>query len=481
MIQRPSAVGFFLLLFVAGMASWASPLQAQAISSECVVVSFRVWDSESFGPGQRISWLGRPVLDCPDGTRIQADSAVIYEADGRSELIGQVFIRDPERELRSESADYYEADGRLLARGNVHYRDLVSGTEFEGQDLVYLEADAFRPQPQLTVTGLPARATLPPGDGPASPDAEPYRVSGNQLRVEDGSSFWADGNVEVERDSLRARSDALFFDRSLGSLVLTGAARLELEGTELDGGRIQLSLPGDELREIHAFQGATLVTDGQELRAGEIRIDLEEGEVSHLVAVHREGPGGGGGPVRPHAVTSGYLLVADSIELLTEDGEERWVEAHGRAWAESHEEGTSLPDLSQLPRERDFGSLPSIEQDWIQGDLIVAMFARVPGEAPSQPEAPAAGGAFRPGYLQATGSAASFYRSPPQDRADVPDGAAPGDRSRWGISYLLADEIVLHFLDDGEVDRVDARGNVSGVQLEPVAGAGGTAGQEDRE
>jgi hypothetical protein len=63
-----------------GVLVLASPGQAQDIGSDCDVTSFRIWSSESFGPGQRVTWFGNPVLQCPDGTRIQADSAVVYES-----------------------------------------------------------------------------------------------------------------------------------------------------------------------------------------------------------------------------------------------------------------------------------------------------------------------------------------------------------------------------------------------------------------
>ena len=76
--------------------------------------------------------------------------------------------------------------------------------------------------------------------------------------------------------------------------------------------------------------------------------------------------------------------------------------------------------------------------------------------------------------LHAEGNARTLYRSPPEtagaeaaDSTSTPDEPPP-ERSEWGISYLLANEIRLLFAG-GQVEEVIAVGGVSGLQLEPEA------------
>jgi hypothetical protein len=84
-------------LFIAGLPGLsAEPLQAQQTSGDCQLSdNFRTIESRDIGGGARITWISLADLRCPNGLRIRADSAVIYEPSGRNELLGNVRFTTP--------------------------------------------------------------------------------------------------------------------------------------------------------------------------------------------------------------------------------------------------------------------------------------------------------------------------------------------------------------------------------------------------
>ena len=89
------------------------------------------------------------------------------------------------------------------------------------------------------------------------------------------------------------------------------------------------------------------------------------------------------------------------------------------------------------------------ERDWLEGDTVLATFA--PSDSIPTRDVLRS--------VEARGRARSYYR--------VIDAARPGPPS---ISYVRGDLIVVLMRPSGsnDVERVDVRGSVDGLQLEPL-------------
>jgi hypothetical protein len=467
---------FFLTLAAAG------PAAGQDLGTDCDLPQYRVIESDVTRGGHRITWIGGPfLLVCPDGLRIRADSAVVYEETGRNHLMGRVRFDTPERELRSREADYFERTGRLHARGDVEFRDLIRGSEVRGDTLDYLEATDFRPEDEVDVRGGRPSAVLPRMDLPeGEEDPDPYRVTAERLRFEGDRFLWADDDVEVLREGMRAVSDSLTFDRGAGNLLLVGRARVTSDDGDFEGERIDMLLPDDVLESIVIRERGRLRTEDLDLRGEEIRIQLEDEKIQRLVAVHRPGEGGGERP-RPRAVTEDFILEADSVDVLSPGELLERVNAVGTARAETRRRnGEPLPvgrgeleALPDAPRELErLAGLP--DRDYMEGHEIVATFVPVDppeeGVAEQRPDAgegassaPGARREYRLDTLEAIGEARSLYRSAPE-REDGDNEETPVEE--WSVSYILADRISIHMMQ-GEVDRMEAEGQVRILHLDP--------------
>jgi len=428
----PPRIGALLLLLL-----WVgTPVSGsgQGVGSDCDLTDFRVWTGRDFG-GTRIDYYGGPTIVCPGGTRIQADSAVIYHDTGRNELIGNVRFQDAQQELQSSLADYFGREGRLFATGNVRFRELASGMAVRGDSLIYLEAGQFRPSAQLHVSGTRSEAILPVEGSP-----DPYQVTATQLRFEGDRFFWADGEVEVVREALRALADSLVFDREAGLLVLIGGAELDQEGVRLAGERMSIDLPNDRMESVSIFGGGSLLTEEVEVRGEEIWITLPNEAIEELLAI---GSAGTGEVARLRSLADGLVMEGDSVRLLAPQQRLERIVASGRARAVTGGEAG--------------------EEDWIRSDWIEASFIPLFAAPERDPEAP-----LELSMLVARGSAAAWWRIPPGSGESelAGGGAEPLPRSAWPVSYVLADEIQL-LLQDGAVERVDGFGSVTGVQAQP--------------
>lgn len=514
-------LGGFLAVAVAG------PLGAQGRANSCEPRSFRVLQSEE-AFGYRTTWIGLPDVICADGVRIQADSAVLYDVGARSEFMGSFRYRDAERELTADAADYFELEGRLFARGQVRVV-AADGTEIRGDTLTLYELAPGPDDDQIRVNGSRAFARLVPEEAEAGGEAPPtFEVYGLQLRLEGERLFLADGNVEATRDSLRATAQSLSFVRDTGALTLTGAARVESPDATFEGDVVDLSLPGDELRSITLRGAGSLVSEDLEVRGDEIRIDVVDGgEIEHLVAVHRGVPGlpvlgldgnpiapppgptapptappdalgapdatAGGAPAapadsRPVGIARGFEIVADSLDVLAPGGTLQTLHAVGRARGVSRPEaegGAPGPEIAMDPAVEaalsSRGIDPSIlEDDWIEGDTIVATFVRVAAVVPSTgSDAPEDAGDYSLERLVAIGNGRSIYRYPPETVTSDGTPLPRPDRSRWTINYVVADRITLLFAE-GRVEGAEAEGAVVGGYLDPLPEvAAGDAGSTD--
>jgi hypothetical protein len=429
------------------------PGAGQQIASECELLEFRVITSRAVVAGAQVTWLGRPSLACPDGLRIRADSAVVYEETGRNELIGNVRFTTPERELRSRFADYFERDRRLFAWGDVHLRDRTRGTEVEGDTLLFLEAGPQRPEESLVVYGGRPRALLVP-DAPedgVDPLPEPFRVVANRLRFEGERFFWADGAVEVERGEMTAFADSLVYNRGSEELVLQRDARVVRGDVKAVGGLLNLAMGDGRLHSVRTRRDGRIETGDLVLTGEDVEVELDEEENVRTVT-SRSVEGG----ERSTLVSDDVHLAGDQIVIEEAVDGGRVVRATGRARGETlSREGPSGDPEAALP-----------DRDWIEGDEVVAQFAEV--QPIDDPEMEPGETRYELVLLQATGNARTLYRSPPERQGEDPSEGDPvGDSPwDWAISYVLADRIVVHLVD-GEVELLETEGNVRGIQLEP--------------
>jgi lipopolysaccharide export system protein LptA len=479
--------GLGALLLVVGALWPGAPAEAQDLGTDCELRDYISLRSSAAVAGRRVTWVTGPFLVCPDGTRIRSDSAVVYEDTGRAELMGRVQFDSEGRELRSDRADYFEREGRLLARGQVVFRDLVRGSVVRGDTLAYLEAGPLRSEDQVTVTGGRPTATLPPPEGR---DEGGYDVTGDRLRFEGDRFFWADGDVEVVRADLEAYADSLAFDQEEGRLILNRDARVVGEA-DIQGDQIVLLLPDDVLESVTVRGRGRLQTEELDVVGEEIRITLEDERIQRLMSVHRSPPEGEDPRPRPRAVTEDFSVEGDSIDVMAPDEVLETLFASGRARGERRTPGApplpvESPDdtaaielLDPAGATEAESGLPEsvLERDWIEGDELLAVFEPVEGDPMTEPDDPDAvpppadpetgqeGPRVQLERLEARGNARTLYRSPPEEN-DAPEPEAGEDPRLWPISYIMANEIRIYMLE-GAVERLEARGEVRGIQLDP--------------
>ena len=108
---------------------------------------------------------------CTDGTRILADSAVVWEHSGNVFFFGNVHFEDPDTELDADSARYWDNTQEMVAYSNVMLTDRKGGAVIRGGRLSYLRESRFREVDRILVYGGSPRATVYPARRPAAPVA----------------------------------------------------------------------------------------------------------------------------------------------------------------------------------------------------------------------------------------------------------------------------------------------------------------------
>jgi lipopolysaccharide export system protein LptA len=144
------------------------PRNCELIENEFVYI-------QALSNGTSNSYVSGPLeVRCEDGVRIQADSAVIFEASGYSQLFGRVMFEDAVKQLTADRATYFSRDRRLVALGNGRIVDKMRSSVITGDTVVYARANQYRPQDILNVTGNSPHATLfPPEPEPPAPELPP--------------------------------------------------------------------------------------------------------------------------------------------------------------------------------------------------------------------------------------------------------------------------------------------------------------------
>ena len=436
----------------------------------------------------RVSYVSAPRFECTDGTRIEADSSVTFEATSFTQLFGDVIFRDDHRELYADRAQYFSRVGRLQAQGSVRLMNLEDGSWVTGEDLVLLQEGDDRTEEDVTVRVGRPHARLVPAvrsdstavEGPAggsqpnnSEEAVPYEVDADLIHLVGDRLFQARGRVEITHESLQAYGDSLEFQQDIASLTLFENARIlsqeTLSGDTLDvrGDTITIDLPNDRIDEIEARGRARLLAEDVDMRGPMIRLVFEEEALERVFAVRRAveedlSPVSGGGeqpassanPTQPRAVAEDFVLTGDSIEADLPGGELERVTATGAARGVS-----TARDLLNTDTTDEL-----IRSDWIKGDTIIATFRSVlaePGDPPTDGLLAAEPTERQIDLLIARGQARSFYRSAPESA--VASGAAGPQALE--LNYVIGDEVRL-FMKDGEVERMEVD-DPTGVYLQP--------------
>jgi len=518
----------------------ALPAEGQLLGEDCVFEpntgSFR---QRTVGASVQIDMV-RGRIRCADGVVLRGDTIRYYEARGFAEVIGNVFYADSARTLTAVDATYYRENRQLIAAGDSATDVVVTqkddGAMLSGLNLIYYQAGGGRIEDEVTVFGsrgeVRPRALLPPAkeDDEALADSaevemepdSPLDVTADRILLRGENFFQALGRVDSFRDSVTTYSDTLVFDQVTSTLDLRGNARLVQLRDTIEGRRVLVRLPENEIREIESTGDGLLVSGDLRLESPWFRVTFLDGDVDGLWAaplrrlVSAEEEQGedptagssetaspplleGAGEVdpqqamqdsvdaaQPYAVSGETRIRADSLDVASEGGNLQQVIAVGRAYAVSARDSTL--DVSALPE--------IAREDWMRGDTITATFgSRMEGDST----------VYAIERIVASGSASSLYRLAPDSTAAAatPDSTASGAAAEAdsvgsaraeppvedslgvapeeelvvlpsdapGIHYVVAARIVLIFEDD-EVRRMEVIGLEEGVHLEPRRGQG---------
>ncbi|MEO6066472.1 MAG: hypothetical protein ABJB33_02065 [Gemmatimonadota bacterium] len=379
-------------------------------------------------PGNLMFYAGGGVTLSCLGTSVQmrSDSLMALNNFRVTYFIGHVHYSDSTIEMTADHGTYLKDGERWEARGNVVTRNLRTNSTLRGPSLDYLRAvPGIRDTVEMYAVGRPRIEYIPQDTTGGA--QEPYVIIGDRVRFRGNDRVYAGGRVTIDRSDFAARGDSLRLDTGAGQDgALIGNAQLQGKGTDpytLTGRRVLLRLAANQLSGVRAVIQARALTSEWDLVADTIDLTIAN---SQLVQTRAWGDS-----LRPRGVSPEREIRADSLAIDTPDRLPTEARLFGRGWV-----GTQLDSVTG-------------ERDWLEGDSVVARFA------------PADSGPTRNvlRQVEARNRARSYYR--------VADRARPGPPS---ISYVRGDLILLRMRASGsnDVERVDVRGQVDGVQLQPL-------------
>ena len=437
--------------------------------SDCDLVAGTGNARKSGAVGAQLMWIQTPRGVCLDGTRIQADSAILREFDGTVWLYGNVQFNDPATVLTAPNAVFFEDGGRLQATGGARLDAIGSGSTAEAPVLRYLQIGAFRTQDTLQLSGGRTHSVLRPTRGSsgltglgiaggdststAVPEADPeprapYDVLANYQLMAGDEHFHAWEDVVITQDSLTATADSAHMDQTQQRLFLRGEATVSINARTLLGHIITAFMPEDELRDIIARQDARLVADEIEMSAHTIFLSLEDSEISRVIGVRRPvvpvtppsdpDSAAAAGSVDPATGVAAEPPVSEVAEDPPEEEETEDLEESPNASSpEFNVTGDSID--FQIPGGVVEGmvatgsarmellagdSLNTVDtpdlllKDWIEADTIRAIFG--------PPGTDSTGAATEPTLerLEAHGNVRALYRMPPRGSGNRPEVVA---------------------------------------------------------
>jgi hypothetical protein len=374
-------------------------------------------------------FLGGDVrLSCRStAVRMFADSVAAYNDLKVTNFLGHVRYEDSAVTMTADNGTYYKDGERWEARGNVVTRNVTNGSTLRGPSLDYYRAvPGMRDTAEMFARGRP-RVEYVPTDS-AGKRQEPYVIYGDRVRFRGDDRVYAGGSVTVDRSDFSARGDSLRLDSGKGQDGgLYGHAQMQGKGGTsftLTGKRIDLRLTRNELTGVRAVEQAHAVNPDWDLTADTIDLALTNQKLTHTLAW--------GKGRRPHVVSPGREIRADSLAIDTPGQALRQARAFGTAWVA--------------------GATDSVtgERDQLWGDTVVADFVTRDSAGTSQSVL---------SRVDARKDARSYHLAP----ADRKCGHTP-------VNYIRGDRIALIFRTDqgNDVERVEVHGQVDGLQLEPA-------------
>jgi lipopolysaccharide export system protein LptA len=381
------------LLLAVALSQAAFSLGAQEGRGECDVPSHQGFLSQMLPNGTRVMYFSRPVMRCPGGVRITADSAVVYEQTRYNQLFGNVVFTEGDQRLRADEAQYFEREGRLVAWGSPVLTDQAEGSVIRGDTMVFIRAGEWHPEDRLTVTGRRPHATLYPAqrpspEGPPSvpPDTvPPVGVAGppavpdtlpppvpdtlpppvpDTLPPPVPDTAGTPARDPPARSVPQEPAERVPYEIYAQRIVLEGSRYFRATGSvEITRDSLDAWAESVEFDQEDGFltlkEGARVKTSGTDLAADTIRLDLPEDEIRDILALG-------------HAVLEGedVRVLAPIISLFLSDGRlERLVAVRDPMAAprpEPSDEMEGPPDrrpgpvtrLSEVVRELDLPEFP---------------------------------------------------------------------------------------------------------------------------
>jgi hypothetical protein len=414
-----------LLAFYVGPAA----LAAQDFgSSRCIMVVDTMLRYRRVEQGGSLTFYagGLVKLSCQGTTvRMQADSMMSIDNFRVTYFIGNVHYSDSTMDVTADRGTYFKDGERWEGRGNVVARNSRTHSTLRGPSLDYLRPiPGRRDTVEMYAVGRPQIDYIPMDS--AGRGQEPYVIVGDRVRFRGNDRVYAGGRVTVDRSDFAARGDSLRLDTGLGQDgALVGNAQMQGKSADpytLTGRRILLRLANNQLSGVRAVAQGHAVTSEWDLVADTIDLALQQSILVQTLAW--------GDSIRPRAINPEREIRADSLAIDTPNKVPTEARLFGRGWVGAKADSAG-------------------ERDWLEGDSVIARFA------------PADSGPTRNvlRQVEARGKARSLYR--------VADRSRPGPPS---ISYVRGDLILVSLKPSGsnDVERVDVRGAVDGVQLEPL-------------
>jgi len=437
----------------------AAPLAAQP-QQRVVCNSMPRPGSQAIGSeGGAVMTFVLPRFSCDGGRMtLESDRANFSQVSRRIDLFGNVVIRDTARTLTSDRATYLSAQRRIEATGNGLLVDRASGSSIRGDLINLYEAQGTRPQRvEATATSGIARAIVKRAPEPGAA-ADSTIIDGFQIVLEGEASFRATGNAVMTRDSMRATAHQIEYSQADSAMLLAGAARVVLPRQELRGDSIDAIVgAGEQIREVFTRHNALLIAPEMQVRASAVRLFMEAGTLTRMVAMNWPQIQGAPPPSRPRVDAEEFRMESDSIDVAAPGGEITEAAAIGHAYGERVTPDSlraRLPDVSAEDS-------ALIANDWMRGDTVRAFFVANPAAAQDT----TAQARVMERLVAAGAPAQSIYRMVSENRPDDP----------LSVNYLSASRIEVEFAN-GVVSVVSAAGEAKGVYVQPASNARRTTG-----
>ena len=380
--------------------------------------------------GQYNSWYGRGIRGRCTNTdqRLAGDSLEVVGDAKAYTIIGHAHYTEKRVTLDADRINYFQLEERVVAEGNV-VAVTEKGTTMRGPRAEYYRAvPGGRSQSLLVATGRPVTRLSPDDAGGGAKDT--VELIADHVNDVADSLLYAGGSVVITRPDLKAVSDSATMDNGTEWARLNGRPRIDGRGESkfsLVGKQIDLWSRQRKLERVLSGGAATAISDDVTLTSDTIDLRLADQKLSRAFAWGRS-------RARAHATDRDIL--ADSIDVDMPGQLLKELRALRAAHASSKTDSTKFV---------------STEDDWLNGDTIVAHFdsVRAPGDSAAKPVVR---------VIHATGAASSFYQV----------ASAQGAKAAPNLNYVRGTAITVEFGADRAVSSVSVREKAAGVYLEAI-------------